>query len=254
MTILFDNQGAAPGETIGWRLAASSRVLAEIYATWDAEAAGEALACRAGCGACCTDRVALGWAEARVLRDGLRAMGRHDLIEAIVERQPPPQARPRATTNQVAALCLAGQEPPDDPAPAEPAGRCPLLGPDERCLAYVQRPLACRIMASRRRCRAGGEAVLGDWLITLGLCLSQLAEQCSAGEPYGLLSDVLARQTGQTGRPLLCCQDLPGLPAPPEHLERLERVVGALMARPCLNGLPVGHWLGRLRVGAPRQA
>lgn len=216
----------------------------EIHAAWDEAASAWPVACAPGCAVCCTDRVTATEPEAALLLDELTRLGRSDLAEALAGASADPAARPTVTPNQAAALCLVRQEPPDQPAPAAPAGRCPVLGPDGLCLAYAARPLACRVMLSARACEPGGAASPRGWWITLALALGQVTEQAAVGLGYGLLSDLAASRS----QAWLTCQNLPGLPAPAEHQARLQDELGRIMARP-VAGRPLGLVLRELAEG-----
>jgi hypothetical protein len=225
--------------------AEAEAVLAALWAAFDELAQGLGSACAPGCPACCSDRVQATGLEAKVLAVHLRAQGRDDLLRALSRPAAGPAARPAATMNALARLCLAGQEPPAEPFPAVVPGVCPLLS-DGLCQAYAVRPLACRVMLSRRPCPPGGWAEQDPWWVSLGAAFFQLVEQAGAGGPFGLLGEVLYAldSPGQAG--LLVCENLPGIPAPPEHQARLGEVLRQVFARPC-QGRPLGWWLQRLR-------
>jgi hypothetical protein len=244
----------APAEISGRaRPREAEAALAALWSALDELAQGQGVACGPDCPACCTDRVQATGLEARVLAAHLRAVGRLDLLAALVrpagESVADPAARPAATMNALARLCLAGLEPPPEPAPASAPGVCPLLE-GGLCQAYAARPLACRVMLSARRCPPGGWAEQDPWWVSLGAAFFQLVEQASAGEPFGLLGEVLASLEGVPTPGLPVCENLPGIPAPPEHQARLGEALGQVFARPCL-GRPLGWWLQRLRVEGP---
>lgn len=196
-------------------------------------------ACKPGCAACCGRSVQLTQLEGILLIDGLVAAGRGDVVRAAAGSSPE-RSRPRVTTNQLAAMCLAHQEPPVEDAHCDD-GPCALLA-DGLCLAYEQRPLACRTMASSETCRPGGGAVADPWLVTLSTMLFQVVEHLAVGGGFGLLADVMAAADGGDPMALLPCRSLPGLPAPPQHAERLGEVVRGLMTR-TVQGRPLGLWL-----------
>lgn len=115
-------------------------------AVQDTERAGEPVACRAGCGACCRQPVPLGETEARHIAD-------------VVDRLPEPRraevrARFAAAREKLeaAGLTAAFRDPPPGAAgEAKARAReyfelgiaCPFLE-DESCSIYPDRPLVCR--------------------------------------------------------------------------------------------------------------
>jgi len=226
------------------KLGLAGLVLAELYRA-HAELTGEReTACGPGCAACCRDRVQLTTLEARFLVDHLRLAGRDELRERLAGAADPDSPRPAWSLNALARMCLAQQEPPAEPD-LPPARPCPLLA-DGLCLAYAARPLACRSMASRRRCAPEGEAEQDPWWVTLDTVFFQLVEQADAGGGFGYLGPVLARVLGGEVANLAVCENLPGLPAPPQHQARLQAVLGPLFARP-VGGRPLGMAIQALR-------
>lgn len=204
--------------------------------------AARLVACAPGCAACCTQRVFLTGLEGGLLRAELERQGRRDLLEGLE-----PGEAPSYTCNQLARWCLARQEPPGETTPSRPDKACLLLE-DGRCVAYQARPLACRVMASRRVCRPGGQAQGDPWWFTLDTTLMQIAEHLDLGGCYGALGTVLGCGEGRGKQGLLRCEPLPGLVALPEHQARLQQTLGPLFATP-VEGRPLGHWLDLLRAG-----
>ncbi|BEQ14869.1 hypothetical protein FAK_19350 [Desulfoferula mesophila] len=201
--------------------------------------ASREVACAPGCAACCTDRVYLTGLEGDLLRRELARQGRLGLLARLE-----PGPKPAYTCNQLARLCIEGQEPPEEVASGQGAA-CALLE-DGRCGVYEARPLACRVMASRVRCREGGGAQGDPWWFTLDTALMQIAEHIDLGGMYGSLGTVLRREDPLKGEGLLSCEPLPGLVAPPEHQARLQQTLGPLFATP-VDGRPLGQWLDLMR-------
>lgn len=218
-------------------------VLRELWRAYEQVAAQRQVDCAPGCHVCCSDRVLLTTLEAGLLAQELSAAGRGDLL-ALAARTPAGPG-PACTHNALARACLAGQEPPADPD-GGPLGPCPLLR-GGLCAAYPARPLACRVMCSQVRCQPGGAASQDPWWVTVDTVFLQLAEQVDAGGGWGPLPRVLASLEGGGGQGLLTCENLPGLPVPPEHQERLSRLLEQVFSRP-LNGQPLGMWINRLRI------
>ncbi|MCA1905608.1 MAG: YkgJ family cysteine cluster protein [Desulfarculus sp.] len=225
-------------------LSMADLVLRELYRAHDELTRERETACAPGCAACCRDRVQLTTLEAAHLVEHLRLVGREDLLERLAGAASPEVYRPAWSMNALARMCLAQEEPPaeSDPPPARP---CPLLA-DGLCQAYEARPLACRTMASRRRCPPDGQAEQDPWWVTLDTVFFQLVEQADAGGGFGYLGPVLALVLGGEARGLVACENLPGLPVPPQHQARLQATLGPLLARP-VAGQSLGMRLQSLR-------
>ena len=224
-------------------------VLRELWRAYDQlVAAGRTSACQPGCCACCSGRVLLTTLEGRLLAAHLRGAGQEALLQAAALA--PSGPGPASGFNALARMCLAGQESADDPAAdgqTDARSRtCPLLV-EGLCAVYEVRPLACRCMASKERCQAGGAATQDPWWVTVDTAFLQISEQVDAGGGLGWLPRVLASLEGGETAGLLVCENLPGLPAPPQHQERLSRLLMQVFSRP-LNGQPLGLWIKRLRV------
>lgn len=221
--------------------------LSLVYDAWDEASRDWSLACHSGCPVCCSDRLALTTLEGRALARALEQAGQADLLAQAASLPVSMEHLPPATINTIARLCLAqGADPPAEPeAPAWAA--CPLLK-DGLCAAYAARPLGCRVMVSRRPCRADGSALADPWWLTLATALLQVVEHLDLGGGYGLLPQALAVANGRTAQGLLPCQALPGIPAPDEHQARLQEVLDRLFRQP-VQGRPMGWWLSALARG-----
>ena len=141
--------------------------------------------------------------------------------------------RPHYTTNQIAALCREGHEPPED-AVDHDGSRCSFLA-DAACSLYTLRPFGCRCMLSRHPCGERGYADLDDWLLTVNTVFLQTIEHIDCPGGFGNLQDVLLalgseewRAAYREGRTPLEAEGLiPNRPAsmlmvPPEHRERIQ--------------------------------
>ncbi|MBI5523850.1 MAG: hypothetical protein HY910_14575 [Desulfarculus sp.] len=229
------------------RQARARLVLWELWRAYQQVAETRQVACAPGCHVCCSGRVLLTTLEARLLAEELTASGQRGLL-ALAARAPAAFG-PACTHNALARLCLAGQEPPPDPGPDPgpgPEGRCPLLR-GGLCVAYAARPMACRVMCSLTRCQPGGAASQDPWWVTVDTVFLQLVEQVDAGGGWGPMPRVLASLERGGGPGLARCENLPGLPVPPEDQERLSRLLEQVFSRP-LNGQPLGLWINRLRI------
>ena len=215
-------------------------VLKVLLGAWDSALEKPELACGAGCAVCCSDRVMLTTLEGRLLVADLERRGRGDLLELARSRDVAPGSGPALTFNAEAALWVQGKN-PETPLVPPVSGVCPFLE-DGLCAVYGARPLACRVMISRRTCEPGGSALQEPFWLTLAGAFHQLVEHLDRAGAYGLLPSVLAHLAGQDREPLLACQPLPGLPAPQQHQARLQEVINRTLARPVM-GRPLGAWL-----------
>ncbi len=235
------------GDGRGDVLEPARRGVRAVYRAWEELSRDWSSACGPGCSACCTDRVFLTGLEGALLLQGLEERRAAHLESRVV----PPEIRPQSTFNQRARLYQSGAEPPPEPESAAPAGVCPLLGEDGLCPAYPWRPLACRVMMSRRACRQGDAAWQEPFWVELASALFMVVEHLAWGAGgvwarAGLLPEVVAALRGQGGRELLSCEPLAGIPAPAEHQARLQECLRRLFARP-VEGRPLGWWLDELR-------
>ncbi|MFH1033848.1 MAG: hypothetical protein V1806_05020 [Pseudomonadota bacterium] len=227
------------------RAARAEMVLRELWKAYEQlVAARRASVCAPGCQACCSDRVLLTTLEGRLLAAELERSGQGALLARAARASVGPG--PACTFNALARACLEGREPPADPPPQTPPGRCLLLV-EGLCAAYAARPLACRVMASQSRCQAGGTALQDPWWLTVDTAFLQINEQVDAGGGLGWLPTVLASLGAGDQELLPSCQNLAGLPAPPQHQERLNNLLMQVFSR-SLDGQPLGLWINQLRV------
>ena len=187
---------------VGGRDEAALLVLKALYRAYDRLAAERReLACAKGCNVCCTDRVLLTSLEGGYLLRGLKERGEYGLLLEALRRGDGEITLPAATFNQAAATLLKGGEPPEEPQPSY-SGACPFLE-EGVCRVYEHRPLACRTMASREKCRPGGSALEDPWWVTLNTAFFHIVEAASVGGGFGPLPLVLASVNGQEVEGLL---------------------------------------------------
>ena len=147
------------------------------------------LSCEKNCDACCTCNVTMTTLEAyRMLKD-MDHEKRSILLRRLADA-PKRRFRPRVTFNEIARLCMLGEEVPEDPC--DPSwGRCPFLE-ENYCVFYELRPFGCRCMCSVRRCSEAGYAEMPPLLMSVNDVFMQFIEHLDADGYSGNLADVLA--------------------------------------------------------------
>ena len=222
------------------RVARRLAVLEHLFGVYDRFCGTlDGLACRKFCDACCSRNVTLTTLEGLHLLQGLAAERRESCLATLAGDLGPNRFRPRYTTNQIAALCRAGHEPPED-AVDHDGSRCPFLA-DAACALYPLRPFGCRCMLSRHPCGEHGYAGLDDWLLTVNTVFLQTIEHLDRPGGFGNLQDVLValgteerRAAYRKGRPPLDAEGLipnqpaPMLMVPPEHQERIRPLLAEM--------------------------
>lgn len=215
-------------------------LLHRIYDLYDAFIGRQVVACRQGCACCCTRNVTMTTLEGYAI---CRSVPRADFQKtaALLESTAPEKRfRPSVTVNRMAAMCVAGEDLPEERA--DPAwGPCPLLAEAALCLWYRHRPFGCRSMVSRKRCETGGTAEMDPLVLTVSTVIQQTIEHLDVMGCTGNFTDVLLalasddrREQYESGR--LLCQNLGLLPnrplkvlmVPPEHREAVGPILDAL--------------------------
>ena len=146
---------------------------------------------------------------------------------------------PEITTNRMAAICISGDDPPDETI--DPSwGPCPLLT-ENACPVYHIRPFGCRSMVSTKCCADTGAAEIDEFTITVAHAFLQYIEHVDQNGFSGNLSDVLAhaihKESADSGSqsilrqmPLIKNSPLSALLIPPEHRKKIEPILSALRA------------------------
>ncbi len=235
------------------RGAADAGVLNHLWAVYDRFLAPFELACGPGCAHCCTRNVTLTRLEARAILDHLNAAHRRNaahrldaahrlnaegsahLMDRVAAARHLPRFVPTVTINQIAAICAAGEEPPDESA--DPAtAPCPLLEND-RCYIYPARPFACRCMVSTANCGHSGAADMPPLVVSVNTVFMQYIEHLDADGFSGNLTDMMLCMAEPsfmdewTAGPAPLPKDLipnrpvPALMVPPRHREAMKRIL-----------------------------
>jgi len=219
--------------TIDHRLA----VLAHLYALYDrvCESLGN-LACRKHCADCCSRNVTMTTLEGLHLLEGLDPGEQGACLASLAQDPGGTIFRPRWTTNQIAARCRDGQDPPQDEA-VHDGSPCRLLS-DAACPLYAVRPFGCRCMVSRQPCADRGYADVDDWVLTVNTVFLQTIEHIDRPGCFGNMQDVLLalgredrRAAYREGQPpldapgLIANRPAPVLMVPPEHRGRVQPIL-----------------------------
>ncbi|VEN73593.1 conserved hypothetical protein [Candidatus Desulfarcum epimagneticum] len=165
---------------------AALKKLYQIHDTFAAETDG---ACEKGCADCCTVNVTATSVEGLLVIQYLSEKKGEKIFDPGSFDFEKKRFQPKITSNQMAALCEAGREiPEEEPDPSW--GKCPLLK-DDLCPVYPVRPFACRNMSSTEKCRENGHAVMDPFSVTVSLVFLQCVEHLDAGGFSGNLMDIL---------------------------------------------------------------
>jgi hypothetical protein len=208
-------------------------VLAHIYGAYDRFCGSlENLACRKFCADCCSRDVTMTTLEGLYLLKGLDTAQQTRCLAALAGNAGEGGFRPRWTTNQIAAFCREGGEPPEDVADHDTLP-CPLLV-DKACTLYGLRPFGCRCMVSRQVCGKRGYADLDDWVLSVNTVFLQMIEHLDRPGFFGNLQDVLQALTSKAWRSayengqlptgasgLIANHPAPVLMVPPEHQAKM---------------------------------
>jgi Fe-S-cluster containining protein len=214
-------------------------VLDQLYQIYDQFIASLPVACKKFCARCCTCNVTLTTLEAQKILLTLSFESQRTLMETLKKQMKNPRFIPKITTNRLAALCLSGEDPPEEEM--DPSwGTCPLLT-DNACPVYEARPFACRCMVSTRPCADSGIADMDDFTLTVNHVFLQYIEHIDKNGFSGNFSDVLTRliiqESGDsdgTSAPrqntLIANAPMKTLLIPPEHREKIMPVLLAIRA------------------------
>lgn len=214
-------------------------VLDQLYKIYDQFIDSLEIACKKYCADCCTCNVTLTTLEARRIISALDNNIRQGMLEKLMKQLATRRFIPKTTTNQLADICISGEDPPEEPI--DPAwGQCPLLQ-DDKCPIYDVRPFACRCMVSKHRCADTGVAEIDKFTITVSHVLQQYIEHIDQNGFSGNMTDVLTHimtndvpgintSSETTGTCLIKNTPLRVLMIPPEHRKKIEPIMNALNA------------------------
>lgn len=228
--------------------------LNEIYALYDDFTRGLEVACRKGCCTCCTQEVTMTTLEGRRVLRYLDNGGVKPFLKDAAFIADPFRFKPAVTTNEFAACCLRGEDPPEEKTGGA-GGICRFLR-DSQCTIYEDRPFGCRCFVSTVPCSRNAYALVDPFLLTINTLFLQCIEHLDHGGLFGNMHDVLAFLASATGRrsagacgglhdleaaeltdnkaSLPRNKPIPALMIPPEDRDKADPVVKKLKA--ILNG------------------
>ena len=222
-------------------------LLKELYARYEAFGAAYQPACRKGCALCCTANVTMTTLEGVLICHHWTSIGGEIPAGALSAAAARPRFQPRLTINHLAALCVQGEEIPEEAADPQ-VGPCPLLV-DDLCSIYAVRPFGCRAMVSRTDCARTGAAEMPDEVLAANNLLLQFIEGIDVHGLSGNLTDLLLflstpehlgmcermEKLSPTGT-LTGNHPIPALMIPPEHRDRLQSLLQSIQQMLRENG------------------
>ncbi len=213
-------------------------ILTKIYQLYDDFIKDYELACKIKCSACCTLNVQLTGLEAYRVWEQINSEKRPNVQEKLVAISKEERFQPQVSTNQMADLCAAGKELPDDGV--EPIwSSCPLLE-DKVCTVYENRPFECRSFCSKVNCEEEGMADMDRLVMTVNNVFKQYIEHIDSFGVSGNLTDMLLylnetknqeiylASEQEAKNPMIANHPAKILLIPEEHEEKMESIVEAL--------------------------
>ncbi len=212
-------------------------VLDQLYKIYDQFVDSLDIVCEKFCADCCTCNVTMTTLEAHKIVSALDLNSKKAIQDKLNQQLKKQRFIPKITTNQLANICLSGDEPPEETI--DPSwGTCPLLT-DNACPIYDLRPFGCRCMVSTQRCRDTGVAEIDEFTITVNHVFLQYIEHIDQNGFSGNLSDVLAHtifnESADTGTEITIRQTtlikntpLSALLIPPAHRGKIEPILTSL--------------------------
>lgn len=214
-------------------------VLDQLYKIYDQFIDSLDIVCEKFCADCCTCNVTMTTLEAYKIISALDLDSSATMLGKLNQQIKKQRFIPKITTNQLADICLSGDDPPEEEIDAS-WGPCPLLI-DNTCPVYNLRPFGCRCMVSKQRCTDIDTATIDKFTITVNHVFLQYIEHIDQNGFSGNLADVLAHTIFNesadsvskiTRRQTTMIKNSPmsALLIPPEHREKIEPILTALRA------------------------
>ncbi len=212
-------------------------LLQVLYEVFKEEAQKFKFVCKPGCVDCCTVNLLATSAEVNFLLNNLSHDQRKVLEEKVKPLKGRARLRPKITPNEMAFLCLAGKQPPEDEGYVREA--CPFLGIDRLCTIYKFRPFTCRSFFSLIPCYQTGEAIIPPEFLSLITTFMQLLEEIDLAGIYGNFFDILlyfieldSNKELPVPDDLLSNRQAPDFAIPPEHEGYVRKILAKLYRKP----------------------
>ncbi len=211
-------------------------ILSQMYDIYEAFSTRLSVACVRGCAACCTQNVTMTTLEGYRIFKHLISTGQLNFFQRIHSSAHQERFQPTITTNELAALCMQEENPPEE-ASNRPRAACPFLSNNE-CLIYPVRPFGCRCFFSTQECEKNGCADIDLFLITVNTVFLQFIEHIDGSGLLGNMTDVLLFLESETLRKqyeenatlnhpgsIPVNRLIPRLLVPPEHRLRIQPIL-----------------------------
>jgi len=173
-------------------------ILSQMYDIYETISTRLSVACVRGCAACCTQNVTITTLEGYRIVEHLISTGQLNLFQPLRRSAHQERFQPAVTTNELAALCIQGENLPEEECDW-PMAACPFLSNNE-CLIYLERPFGCRCFFSTQKCEAIACALVDPFLVTVNTVFLQFIEHIDSGGLFGNMTDVLLFLQSETQR------------------------------------------------------
>ena len=214
-------------------------ILSQIYNIYETFSIRLSVACVRGCAACCTQDVTMTTLEGFQIFKHLVSTGQLNFFQRLHASAHQERFKPIITTNELAALCMQEENPPEEES-NRPRADCPFLLNNE-CLIYPARPFGCRCFFSTKKCEEKGYADIEPFLVTVNTVFLQYIEHIDSGGLFGNMTDVLLYLESETQRkqyeenaPLNHPRGIPVnrliplLLVPPEHRLKIQPILAKI--------------------------
>ncbi len=224
-------------------------ILGQTYDIYETISTRLSVACVRGCAACCTQNVTITTLEGYRIVEHLISTGQLNLFQRLRRSAHQERFQPTVTTNELAALCMQGENLPEEECDW-PRAACPFLSNNE-CLIYSERPFGCRCFFSTQKCEAIAYALVDPFLVTVNTVFLQFIEHIDSRGLFGNMIDVLLFLESETQRKryeisanlnhlrvLSVNRSIQALLVPPEHQSTIKPILQELSSA-TLHNRPV---------------